>query len=45
MAARIDTLHGDGRRIFAAVGAMHMVGPEGLPALMERRGYTVQKVF
>ncbi len=45
MAARIDTLHGDGRRIFAAVGALHMVGPEGLPALMERRGYTVQKVF
>jgi uncharacterized protein len=45
MAARIDTLHGDGRRIFAAVGSLHMVGPEGLPALMEKRGYTVQKVF
>jgi uncharacterized protein len=45
MAARIDTLHGDGRRIFAAVGSLHMIGADGLPALMEKRGYTVQKIF
>jgi uncharacterized protein len=45
MAARIDTLHGTGQRIFAAVGSLHMIGPEGLPALMEKRGYTVAKVF
>jgi uncharacterized protein len=45
MAIRIDALHGTGQRIFAAVGSLHMIGPVGLPKLMEKRGYTVQKVF
>jgi uncharacterized protein YbaP (TraB family) len=28
-----------------AVGTLHMVGPFGLPALLGKRGYTVEKVF
>jgi hypothetical protein len=44
LAAAIDALHSDGRQVFAAVGALHMVGPLGLPAQMAQRGYAVQRV-
>ena len=44
LADRIDALHTQGRRVLAGVGAMHMVGPGGLPALLARRGYRVQRV-
>ena len=44
LAARLDALHAAGLRVFAAVGALHMVGPLGLPALMAQRGYTVTRV-
>lgn len=44
LAERIDTLHARGGGVFAAVGALHMVGPLGLPALMRARGYTVERV-
>jgi len=44
MAAGIDALHAAGRRVFAAVGSLHMVGPTGLPALMARRGYRVERM-
>jgi len=42
MAEQIDRLHRSGRRVFAAVGSLHMVGPAGLPALLKQRGYTVE---
>lgn len=45
MAARIDRLHAQGKNLFVAVGTLHMVGPTGLPALLGKRGYTVEKVF
>lgn len=45
MAQQIDTLHQQGGRVFAAVGALHMFGPQGLPALMAKLGYAVEKVF
>ncbi len=44
LADRIDALHGKGRQVFAAVGSLHMFGPLGLPTLMEKRGYRVERV-
>jgi hypothetical protein len=44
LAERIDGLHGEGRRVFAAVGALHMVGPQALPALLQARGFAVERV-
>ncbi len=44
MADGIDRLHGEGKRTFAAVGAMHMIGATGLPALLAQRGYTVERL-
>ncbi|HET9644314.1 MAG TPA: TraB/GumN family protein [Burkholderiaceae bacterium] len=45
MAERIDALHREGHRVFAAVGALHMAGHQGLPRLLARRGYTVERVL
>lgn len=44
LAAGIDALHARGQRIFAAVGALHMTGPQALPGLLQQRGYKVQRV-
>jgi uncharacterized protein YbaP (TraB family) len=44
MAQRIDVLHAEGKSVFAAVGALHMIGPLGLPKLMGERGYRVERV-
>lgn len=44
MAERIAALHGQGKRVFAAVGALHMTGPQGLPRLLRERGFTVERV-
>lgn len=44
LADRIDALHRGGAQVFAAVGSLHMFGPLGLPALMEKRGYRVERV-
>jgi uncharacterized protein len=44
MAERIDALHGEGQRLFVAVGALHMTGPKSLPALLRARGFRVERV-
>jgi uncharacterized protein len=44
MADGIDTRMRAGERLFVAVGALHMIGPQGLPALLRERGYRVERV-
>jgi uncharacterized protein YbaP (TraB family) len=44
LADGIDALHAQGHRVFAAVGALHMTGPQALPRLLAQRGYRVQRV-
>jgi uncharacterized protein YbaP (TraB family) len=43
-AARIVATIEEGREPFVAVGAGHMLGPDGLPALLAERGYAVRRV-
>ena len=45
MAAHIDTLMGRGGVIFVGVGLLHLLGENGLPALMAQRGYLVERVY
>ena len=44
MAERIAALHASGRKIFVGVGALHMAGPTGLPVLLRKMGFEVQRL-
>ena len=44
LAEGIYALHREGRKVLAGVGALHMVGAQGLPALLRARGFTVERV-
>lgn len=44
LAERIAALHAEGRQVFAAVGALHMTGPQALTKLLAERGFTVERV-
>jgi uncharacterized protein YbaP (TraB family) len=44
MAEAIERIHAD-MSVFAAVGALHMVGSQGLPTLLKARGFKVTRMF
>jgi uncharacterized protein len=46
MADRIDALRRDapGETVFVAVGALHLVGSDNLPQLLQARGYEISRV-
>lgn len=44
LADGIAAQHGRGLRVFAAVGALHMTGPQALPRLLAQRGFVVERV-
>lgn len=44
LADGIEAQHKAGKRVFAAVGALHMTGPQSLPRLMQERGFKVERV-
>nr|WP_295082752.1 TraB/GumN family protein [uncultured Roseateles sp.] len=45
LAERIAALHGQGRRVLAAVGSLHLSGPRALPLLLQQEhGFEVQQL-
>lgn len=44
LAAGIDKLIRADRKVFSAVGALHMVGSNSVPKLLEKMGYSVERV-
>jgi uncharacterized protein YbaP (TraB family) len=44
LADGIAAVHALGGEVFAAVGALHMVGPTGLPRLLANKGFKVERV-
>jgi hypothetical protein len=45
MAGRIEGYLKSGETVFIAVGMLHLLGEKGLPALLRKRGYRVEKVY
>ncbi|MGH6610042.1 MAG: TraB/GumN family protein [Burkholderiaceae bacterium] len=44
MVRKIETMMADGKRYLFAVGALHLVGPQGLVEMLRARGYTVTEL-
>ncbi len=44
MAARIKTLMAEGKTLFVVVGALHMGGAQGIPALLRAQGLDVEQM-
>jgi uncharacterized protein YbaP (TraB family) len=45
IAAKVKALHDGGTRLFAGVGSLHLIGPQGLPALLAADGFEVERVL
>ncbi len=45
MVNSVDKLHVQGKTLFVAVGTLHMIGDNGLPALLQSKGYEVKPIF
>ncbi len=45
MAKQIETLLKNDKTSFVAIGALHLLGNKGVPALLQQRGYQVQKLY
>lgn len=45
MANKIETLLKNDKAGFVAIGALHLLGDKGVPALLRQRGYQVQKLY
>ncbi len=43
MADRIEQLLREGRTCFVAIGAAHLLGPDSVPSILQRRGYRVRR--
>ncbi len=44
MAERFEALHAQGKQVLVAVGALHMIGPLGLPRLLAQRGFQLERL-
>ena len=44
LADGIAAVHARGAKVFAAVGALHMTGEQGLPKLLAQRGFTLERI-
>ena len=44
MVRKIETMMADGKTYVFAVGALHLVGPQGLVELLRARGYTLTEL-
>jgi uncharacterized protein len=45
LADGIERLHAGGQRVFAAVGALHMTGPQALPLLLAAKGFALKRLY
>ena len=45
MSDKIEQMLADGKTPFVAVGALHLTGADGLPALLKKRGYRVTSLY
>jgi uncharacterized protein YbaP (TraB family) len=45
MAVSIDRMLAEGRQPFIAIGALHLTGADGVPALLEKRGFRVKNLY
>jgi hypothetical protein len=45
MAARIATLMKENKSVFVGIGLLHLLGPDGVPQLLKKKGYEVTRLY